>query len=55
MAAFFGAAVFNSLGFISLNLDDVKTSRAERVSPAVADSQRRLDAITKPNFTLMAP
>lgn len=39
-------AVTNSLGFASLNLTETATARAERITPAVADAQRRLDAIT---------
>ena len=39
-------ALLNSLGFAAVNLNDVSTVRAERISPAVADAQRRLDTLT---------
>jgi hypothetical protein len=39
-------ALTNSLGFASLNLTEASTARAERITPAVADAQRRLDTLT---------
>jgi len=37
------SAVINGLGFASLNLNETSTARAERITPAVADAQRKLD------------
>lgn len=39
-------AITNSLGFASLNLQDTATARAERVTPAISDAQRKLDTLT---------
>ncbi|WP_454632423.1 hypothetical protein [Bradyrhizobium cenepequi] len=39
-------AVTNSLGFASQNMHEVSTARAERITPAVSDAQRRLDTLT---------
>jgi hypothetical protein len=39
-------ALFNSLGFASVNLDDTATARAERISPAIEDAKRKLDTVT---------
>lgn len=44
-------ALTNSLGFASLNLSEASTARAERITPAVSDAQRRLDAITASKTT----
>lgn len=45
-APLFVFAVYNSLGFASLNLTDAATARAERITPAVSDAQRRLDTLS---------
>jgi hypothetical protein len=37
--------VYTSLGFASLFMDKASTVRAERITPAVADAQRRLDTL----------
>jgi hypothetical protein len=42
----FAFALTNSLGFASLNLHDTATARAERITPAVSDAQRRLDTLS---------
>ena len=42
----FAFALTNSLGFASVNLNDVATARSERQSPAIVDSQRRVDTLT---------
>ncbi|MCK1653065.1 hypothetical protein IVA88_16730 [Bradyrhizobium sp. 149] len=39
-------ALTNSLGFASFNLSEANTVRAERITPAVADAQRRLDILS---------
>ena len=39
-------ALTNSLGFASFNLTETTTVKAERITPAVADAQRRLDTLT---------
>lgn len=39
-------AVTNSLGFASVNLHEAATERAERITPAISDAQRRLDTLT---------
>lgn len=39
-------ALTNSLGFASLNLSEAATARAERITPAVSDAQRRLDTLS---------
>jgi hypothetical protein len=39
-------ALTNSLGFASLNLAEASTVKAERITPAVADAQRRLDTLS---------
>ena len=39
-------AAYNSQGFASLNLTESATARSERITPAVADAQRRLDTLT---------
>jgi hypothetical protein len=39
-------ALTNSLGFASLNLVESATVRSERITPAVADAQRRLDTLS---------
>jgi hypothetical protein len=43
---FFSFAVYNSLGFASVNLTDRATVKAERITPAVSDAQRRLDTLS---------
>ncbi len=42
----FAFALTNSLGFASINLHDIATARAERITPALSDAQRRLDTLT---------
>jgi hypothetical protein len=42
----FAYALTSSQGFASLNLAETSTVRAERITPAVADAQRRLDTIS---------
>jgi hypothetical protein len=42
----FAFAVYNSQGFASKNLSETATIRSERVTPAVSDAQRSLEAIT---------
>ncbi|MET4173880.1 hypothetical protein ABIB99_004980 [Bradyrhizobium sp. LA6.1] len=42
----FAFAVINGLGFATLNLHEITTARAERVTPAVSDAQRRLDIVS---------
>jgi hypothetical protein len=39
-------AITNSLGFASSNLTEATTVRAERITPAILDAQRRLDTLT---------
>lgn len=39
-------ALTNSLGFASLNLSEAATEKAERITPAISDAQRRLDALS---------
>lgn len=39
-------ALTNSLGFASFNLSEAATAKAERVTPAVFDAQRRLDTVS---------
>ena len=39
-------ALTNSLGFASLNLSETSTARAERITPAVSDAQRKVEAIS---------
>ena len=40
------AVLMANLQFASLNLTEAATARAERITPAVSDAERRLDAIT---------
>lgn len=42
----FAFAFLASLGFASQNLTEVTTARSERITPAVSDAQRRLEALT---------
>lgn len=39
-------AVSNSLGFASQNLTDTATARAERITPAVSDAQRKVNTLS---------
>lgn len=41
----FAFAIYNSLGFASSNLSETSTVKAERITPAVSDAQRRLDTL----------
>ena len=42
----FGFAIYNSQGFASTNYAETTTLRAERITPAVSDAQRRLDTLS---------
>jgi hypothetical protein len=42
----FAFALTNSLGFASQNLTETTTARAERVTPAIVDAQRKLDTLS---------
>ncbi|SRR6266404_1797667 len=42
----FVSALINGLGFASLNLTEASTVRSERITPAVADAQRKLDTLS---------
>lgn len=44
-------ALTNSLGFASFNLSEATTERAERITPAVSDAQRRLDTLSASRAT----
>jgi hypothetical protein len=39
-------ALTNSLGFASFNLSEVSQTRSERITPAVSDAQRKVEART---------
>lgn len=45
-AFLFVSALLGSLAFASLNLTDTTTVRAERITPAVFDAQRKLDGLS---------
>ncbi len=45
-AFLFTSALMNGLGFASTNLTETTTAKAERITPAVADAQRRLDSLS---------